>query len=48
MHSIDNAVYALISMIHAVTYWVQRDNELCKKFNNSICEVITGKYGISI
>ena len=45
MHSIDNAVYTLLNMIHAASYWVWNYNGLCKKINNCVCGIITRKYG---
>ena len=31
MHSIDNAVYALLNTIHATSFWMWRYNGLCEK-----------------
>ena len=31
MHSTDNAVYALLNMIHTESYWVRRSEGLGKK-----------------
>ena len=48
MHSIDNAMHALLNTIHAASYWMLCYNDLCKNINNFMCGVITGKYGNKI
>ena len=39
MHSIDNVMYTLLNMIHAVPYWVGRYNG-CVKNLITVCGVI--------